>query len=228
MVMRDIILTIWMCELSFHVLQSCGMSFLVRCFRDDTTWVPSKKARTSSLKAGNAPIVGGGDHLTPGDPYARFEALCGCVSHVDAVDYGGMTPLLASIGENVGGGDHLTPGHPYARLAWFDKTRTPFLKAGKSPVIPLVLQENVGGGDHLTPGDPYARFVRCVVASERRAARIIDHQVISDRLDSLALRRDVGYFCIFYCIYHGESSEELFGLIPAAKLHHRTSLPLGI
>ncbi|VVC94974.1 unnamed protein product [Leptidea sinapis] len=66
----------------FHVLQSCGMSFLVRCFRDDTTWVPSKKARTPSLKAGNAPviplvlqeIVGGGDHLTTGDPYARLSS----------------------------------------------------------------------------------------------------------------------------------------------------------
>ncbi|VVD05184.1 unnamed protein product [Leptidea sinapis] len=32
----------------FRVQQSCGMSFLVRCFRDDTTWVPSKKARTPS------------------------------------------------------------------------------------------------------------------------------------------------------------------------------------
>ncbi|VVC91969.1 unnamed protein product [Leptidea sinapis] len=61
----------------FHVLQSCGMSFPLRCFPDDTTWVPSKKARTPSLKAGNAPvvplvlqeIVGVGDHLTPGDPY---------------------------------------------------------------------------------------------------------------------------------------------------------------
>ncbi|VVC95988.1 unnamed protein product [Leptidea sinapis] len=41
----------------------CGMSFLVRCFRDDTTC------------AGNAPLItlaGGGDHLTPGDPYARL------------------------------------------------------------------------------------------------------------------------------------------------------------
>ncbi|VVC97766.1 unnamed protein product [Leptidea sinapis] len=55
-------------------------SFLVRCFRDDTTWVPSRKARTPSLKAGNALViplmlqesVGGGDHLTPGDPYARL------------------------------------------------------------------------------------------------------------------------------------------------------------
>ncbi|VVC98707.1 unnamed protein product [Leptidea sinapis] len=51
----DIIPT--MCGALFHVLQSCGMSILVRCFRDDTTW------------AGNAPNVGSGDHLTPGDPH---------------------------------------------------------------------------------------------------------------------------------------------------------------
>ncbi|VVC95267.1 unnamed protein product [Leptidea sinapis] len=67
----DIIPTIWMCggppqcgfqEASFHVLQSCGMSFLGTI--------------RHSLKAGNAPviplvlqeIVSGGDHLTLGDP----------------------------------------------------------------------------------------------------------------------------------------------------------------
>ncbi|VVD04280.1 unnamed protein product [Leptidea sinapis] len=86
--LNDIIPTIWMCgglpqcgfQAFFHVLQSCGMNFLVRFFRDDTTWVPSKRARTPSLKAGNTPviplvlqeIVGGGDHLTTGDPYARL------------------------------------------------------------------------------------------------------------------------------------------------------------
>ncbi|VVC99519.1 unnamed protein product [Leptidea sinapis] len=75
---EDIIPTIWMCGGPPH----CEMSFLVWCFRDDTTWVPSKKARTPSLKAGNAPvitlvlqeIVGGGDHLTTGDPYARLSS----------------------------------------------------------------------------------------------------------------------------------------------------------
>ncbi|VVC90711.1 unnamed protein product [Leptidea sinapis] len=84
---EDIIPTIWTCGgppqcgfhgVLFHVLQSCGMSLIVWCFRDDTTWVPSKKARTPSLTAGNAPVislvlqenVGGGDHLTSGDLYA--------------------------------------------------------------------------------------------------------------------------------------------------------------
>ncbi|VVC86488.1 unnamed protein product [Leptidea sinapis] len=87
----DIIPTIWMCGgppqcgfqgAFFLVLQSCRISFLVRCFRNDTTWVPSKKARIPSLKAGNALVialvlqenVGGGDHLTPGDPYARLSS----------------------------------------------------------------------------------------------------------------------------------------------------------
>ncbi|VVD01640.1 unnamed protein product [Leptidea sinapis] len=81
----DIIPTIWICGglpqcgfqgAFFLVLRSCGMSFLMGCFRDDTTWVPSKKPRTPSLKAGNALViplvfqenVGGGDRLTPGDP----------------------------------------------------------------------------------------------------------------------------------------------------------------
>ncbi|VVD01378.1 unnamed protein product [Leptidea sinapis] len=87
----DIIPTIWMCGgppqcgfqgSFFHVPQSLGMIFLMRCFRDDTTWVPSKKAPTPSLKAGNAPVIPlvlqenvcGGDHLTIGDPYARLSS----------------------------------------------------------------------------------------------------------------------------------------------------------
>ncbi|VVC98077.1 unnamed protein product [Leptidea sinapis] len=87
----DIIPTIWMCGgppqcgfqgAFFLALRSCGMSFLVRCFQDDTTWVPSRKARTPSLKAGNPTViplvlqesVGGGDHITPGDPYASLSS----------------------------------------------------------------------------------------------------------------------------------------------------------
>ncbi|XP_046976601.1 uncharacterized protein LOC124542738, partial [Vanessa cardui] len=58
---------------------------------------------------------------------------------------------------------------------------------------------------------------------QRRAARVIDDQALSDLLDPLALRRDVGSLCIFYRIFHGECSEELFGLIPAAEFHLRTS-----
>ncbi|VVC94036.1 unnamed protein product [Leptidea sinapis] len=67
----DIISTIWMCGgpsqcafqgAFFHVLQSCGMSFLVR---------------SRTFKASNAPViplvlqenVSGGDHLTPGDQF---------------------------------------------------------------------------------------------------------------------------------------------------------------
>ncbi|VVC88872.1 unnamed protein product [Leptidea sinapis] len=71
--MEDIISTIWMCS----GLPHCGMNLLVRCFRDDTTWVPSKKARTPSLRASNAPVIplvlqeihrhdGGAGHLRQG------------------------------------------------------------------------------------------------------------------------------------------------------------------
>ncbi|VVC98598.1 unnamed protein product [Leptidea sinapis] len=67
----DIIPTIWMCGgppqcgfqgAFFHVLQSCGMSFLVRC----------RHALVIPLVLQEN--VGGGDHLTPGDPYARLSS----------------------------------------------------------------------------------------------------------------------------------------------------------
>ncbi|XP_045510061.1 uncharacterized protein LOC123705360 [Colias croceus] len=58
---------------------------------------------------------------------------------------------------------------------------------------------------------------------QRRATRLVDDPRITDRLDSLALRRDVASLCVFYRIYHGECSDELFGTIPAAEFHHRTA-----
>ncbi|VVC91231.1 unnamed protein product [Leptidea sinapis] len=69
-----------MCEWICGDPPQCGIQASLWCFRDHTTWVPSKKARTLSLKRGNASViplvlqqnVGGGDHLTPGDPPARL------------------------------------------------------------------------------------------------------------------------------------------------------------
>lgn len=58
---------------------------------------------------------------------------------------------------------------------------------------------------------------------QRRAVRVINDLALTNRLDSLSLRRDVASLTVFYRIYHGECSEELFGLIPAAEFHHRTT-----
>ncbi|XP_045496949.1 uncharacterized protein LOC123695220 [Colias croceus] len=58
---------------------------------------------------------------------------------------------------------------------------------------------------------------------QRRACRIVDLPELTDRLDPLALRRDVASLCVFYRIYNGECSEELFALIPPAQFHHRTA-----
>ncbi|CAK1582146.1 unnamed protein product [Parnassius mnemosyne] len=75
---------------------------------------------------------------------------------------------------------------------------------------------------HLWAGAPQCQL-RPFDRIQRRAARMVDDRFLSNRLDSLALRRDVASLCIFFHIYHGECSEELFGLIPAAKFHERTS-----
>ena len=49
--------------------------------------------------------------------------------------------------------------------------------------------------------------------------------MIYKRLDTLTLRRDVSSLCVLYRIYHGECSEELFDLLPAAEfyVHHKIS-----
>lgn len=58
---------------------------------------------------------------------------------------------------------------------------------------------------------------------QRRAVRVIGDENLTTGLDLLALRRDVGSLCILYRFYHGECSDELFGLVPAAEFCHRTT-----
>ncbi|XP_045511061.1 uncharacterized protein LOC123705984 [Colias croceus] len=58
---------------------------------------------------------------------------------------------------------------------------------------------------------------------QRRAVRLVNEPSLTDRLDTLALRRDVASLCVLYRIYYGECSEELFGTLPAAEFHHRTA-----
>ena len=75
---------------------------------------------------------------------------------------------------------------------------------------------------HLWAGAPQYQLLP-LDRIQRRATRIVDCQDISNRLDPLALRRDVASLCIFYRLYYGECSEELFGLIPAASFRHRST-----
>ncbi|CAH2211072.1 jg22800 [Pararge aegeria aegeria] len=42
-------------------------------------------------------------------------------------------------------------------------------------------------------------------------------------LESLGHRRDVSSLCVFYRLYNGECSEELFALIPPSLFSDRTS-----
>ena len=52
--------------------------------------------------------------------------------------------------------------------------------------------------------------------------------MICERLDTLALRRDVSSLCVLYRIYHEECSEELFDLLTAAAFTNHTELWNGL
>ncbi|XP_045492437.1 uncharacterized protein LOC123691896 [Colias croceus] len=75
---------------------------------------------------------------------------------------------------------------------------------------------------HLWAGAPLYQLLP-LDRVQRRAVRMIGDPRLSDRLDPLALRRDIASLCVFYRIYHGECSEELFEFIPAAEFHHRSA-----
>ena len=63
--------------------------------------------------------------------------------------------------------------------------------------------------------DPFDRI-------QNRAVRIVEDPIICERLDTLALRRDVSLLCILYSIYDGECFKEMFDLLPTAEFSNRT------
>lgn len=58
---------------------------------------------------------------------------------------------------------------------------------------------------------------------QRRAVRIIGDPMVSKFLEPLQLRRDIAALSVFYRLYHGECSEELFNLIPPTSFRYRTT-----
>ncbi|CAH2041149.1 unnamed protein product, partial [Iphiclides podalirius] len=108
------------------------------------------------------------------------------------------------------------------KLGVLSKARQYFTSAQRLNLYKAQIRPHMEYCSHLWAGAPCYQLLP-FDRIQRRAARVIDDQGLSDQLDPLAMRRDVGSLCIFYRIYHGECSEELFGLIPAAEFHHRTS-----
>lgn len=75
---------------------------------------------------------------------------------------------------------------------------------------------------HLWAGAPHYQLLP-FERIQKRAVRIADDPRLSDSLEPLDLRRNVGSLSVFYRIFNGECSEELFNLVPAAQFRYRTT-----
>ena len=66
---------------------------------------------------------------------------------------------------------------------------------------------------HLWAGAPQYQLLPldCI---QKRAVRFVDNSKLTNQLETLGHRRDVSSLCVFYRLYNGECSEELFELIP--------------
>ncbi|CAH2237630.1 jg18855 [Pararge aegeria aegeria] len=62
---------------------------------------------------------------------------------------------------------------------------------------------------------------------QKRAVRLVDNPKLTCSLESLGHRRDVSSLCVFYRLYNGECSEELFALIPPSLFSDRTSVEIN-
>ena len=58
---------------------------------------------------------------------------------------------------------------------------------------------------------------------QRRAVRIVDDSNLTNGIEPLGLRRDFASLCVFYRLYNGLCSEELFEMMPTATFYHRTA-----
>ena len=75
---------------------------------------------------------------------------------------------------------------------------------------------------HLWAGET-AELLNPLDSVQRRAVRIVDDPILTSKLEPLDIRRDFGSLCVFYRLYNGECSEELFNLVPTAHFRHRTT-----
>ena len=108
------------------------------------------------------------------------------------------------------------------KLGVLGRARRYFTAAHRLQLYKAQVRPHMEYCSHLWAGAPQYQLLP-FDRLQRRAVRIIDDSRLTDRLDPLALRRDVGSLCVFYRIYNGECSEELFGIIPAAEFHSRTA-----
>ena len=75
---------------------------------------------------------------------------------------------------------------------------------------------------HLWAGAPQYQLEPCD-ALQRRAMRIVDDPKLTSVIEPLSLRRDFSSLCVFYRLYNGMCSEELFDMMPTATFYHRTA-----
>ncbi|KAI8431702.1 hypothetical protein MSG28_016171 [Choristoneura fumiferana] len=106
------------------------------------------------------------------------------------------------------------------KLGVLNRSRQYFTSAHRLQLYKAQVRPHMEYCSHLWAGAPQYQLLP-LDRIQRRATRIVGCQRVSDRLDSLTLRRDVASLCILYRMYNGECSEELFGLIPAASFRHR-------
>lgn len=74
---------------------------------------------------------------------------------------------------------------------------------------------------HLWGGVPQYQL-NSIDRTQRRAVCIIGDSMIYERLDNLALRRNVSSLCILYRIYRGECFRELIEQLPAVEISNHT------
>lgn len=120
-------------------------------------------------------------------------------------------------------GDHLEGKAKLAskKLGVLNKAKRYFTSGHRLLLYKAQVRPHMEYCSHLWAGAPQYQLLP-LDSIQRRATRIVDDPLLTHGLDTLSLRRDVSSLCVFYRLYNGKCSEELFSLVPPSLFRHRT------
>lgn len=107
-------------------------------------------------------------------------------------------------------------------LGFLKRCKKYFTPADLRTIYTTYIRPKMEYNSHLWAGAPQT-LLELLDRIQKRAIMLIDDGRVSNSIDSLKHRRDVGCVALFYRYFHGRCSAEIRGLIPSVQLFSRTT-----
>jgi hypothetical protein len=108
------------------------------------------------------------------------------------------------------------------RLGFLRRCKRYFSSLNLADIYKAYIRPLLEYNSHLWIGAPPSTTL-LVDRIQRRAIRLIGDSRITDKLDSLEHRRNVGALTLFYRYFHGRCSAEISSIMPPVRVHPRAT-----